>query len=111
MAFLSSTGHEADAPANDYWDDVEAILDMAARKGLDVGLLPTWGRYVMSDTGGAQKYGEFIGRRFKDKTNLIWILGGDRPATTPREQAVWRAMAKGVTIGVCGEDYDAVMMT
>ena len=34
------------------------------------------------------------------------------PHRTPREQDVWRAMAKGVAIGVCGrEDYDAVMMT
>jgi len=101
-----------EGPDNDYWDDVETIVDLAARKGLYIGLLPTWGKYVMSDTGGAQKYGEFIGRRFKDKTNLIWILGGDRPAPTPRERDVWRAMAKGVAIGVCGrEDYDAVLMT
>ena len=38
-----------DGPDNDYWDDVEAILDLAARKHLYIGLLPTWGKYVPSD--------------------------------------------------------------
>lgn len=35
-------------PANDYWDFVDEVLDLAATNGLYVGLLPTWGRYVTS---------------------------------------------------------------
>ncbi len=53
-----------------------------------------------------------IGGRFKDHANIIWILGGDRPAPTKLEQDVWRAMARGIAIGVSGrEDHERVLMT
>jgi hypothetical protein len=101
-----------EGPENDYWDDMEWTLRLAGRKGLYVGLLPMWGKYCPSDTGNCERYGRFIGERFKDHTNIIWILGGDRPAPSKREQDAWRAMAKGIAIGVSGrEDYDRVLMT
>ena len=112
-----------DGSNNDYWDHVDEVIDLAARNGLYVGLLPTWGRYVTShwangivdgifSPANAQQYGEFIGKRYKDRTNIIWIIGGDRAAPTKESQAIWRAMAKGIAIGVSGrEDNDAVLMT
>lgn len=99
-------------PDNDYWDDVEWTLRAAERKGLHVGLLPMWGKYCPADTGNCERYGRFIGGRFEDHSNLIWILGGDRPAPTQREQDAWRAIARGIAIGVSGrEDHDRVLMT
>lgn len=101
-----------EGPDNDYWDDIEWTLRLAERKGLYVGLLPMWGKYCPADTGNGERYGRFIGERFKDHSNLIWILGGDRPAPSKQEQDAWRAMAKGIAIGVAGrEDYDRVLMT
>jgi Protein of unknown function (DUF4038)/Putative collagen-binding domain of a collagenase len=101
----------------DYWDHVDYIIDEANRNGLYVGLLPTWGRWVTKDrphdqsifnVTNAQTYGEFLGKRFSRK-GVIWILGGDRKAAGVEE--IWRAMAKGIAIGVAGkEDYDAVLM-
>lgn len=101
-----------EGPDNDYWDDIEWTLRLAERKGLYVGLLPMWGKYCPADTGTSERYGRFIGERFKAHANLNWILGGDRPAPTKPEQDAWRAMAKGIAIGVSGrEDYDRVLMT
>jgi hypothetical protein len=112
-----------DGPDNDYWDHVDHVIDRAEEKGLYVGLLPTWGKYVTShwangvvdgifNPTNALQYGEFIGNRYKNRTNIIWIIGGDRAAPTKESQAIWRAMAKGIAIGVSGrEDYDAVLMT
>jgi hypothetical protein len=112
-----------DGPGNDYWDHVEYVLSRAGDFGLYVGLLPTWGRYVTSNwqngivdgifnEENAGVYGEFVGRRFRDHSNIIWIIGGDRAAPTDDSRAIWRAMAKGVTVGVCGEeDYDKTLMT
>ena len=41
---------------------------------------------------------------------VIWILGGDRTATG--FENTWRAIARGIAIGVAGkEDYDAVLMS
>ena len=108
---------------NDYWDHVDEIIDLAAQKGLYVGLLPAWGKYVTShwangivdgifNVENAQQYGTLIGRRYRDRTNIIWIIGGDRAAPTKESQAIWRAMVKGVAIGVTGsEDYSKVLMT
>ncbi|MHB8899016.1 MAG: glycoside hydrolase family 140 protein [Thermoguttaceae bacterium] len=112
-----------DGPDSDYWDHVDNLIDLAAQKGLYIGLLPTWGKYVTSHWANgivdgifnpvnAQQYGEFIGKRYKDRTNIIWIIGGDRAAPTKESKAIWRAMAKGIAIGVSGrEDYDSVLMT
>lgn len=112
-----------DGPDNDYWDDVERALRLAAEYGLYVGLLPTWGRYVTSNwqnglvdgffnAAHAGAYGRFIGARFRDHSNLVWILGGDRAAPTDAARAVWRAMAHGIAIGVSGTaDHANVLMT
>ena len=102
----------------DYWDHVDYIVDEANRNGIYVGLLPTWGRWVVKDprkdetiftTATAQTYGEFLGKRYGTK-GVIWILGGDRVPEGVED--IWRAMAKGIAIGVAGkEDYDAVLMS
>ncbi len=112
-----------DGADNDYWDFVDAILDEAARRGLYVGFLPTWGSYVTSsafdgkvngifNVTNALAYGQFLGTRYRDRSNLIWILGGDKAPSTPAAVAVWRATAQGITWGVAGgEDDDRVLMT
>jgi hypothetical protein len=110
-------------PANDYWDFVDGVMDLATAQGLRIGFLPTWGKYVTSSSfdgkvdgifnaTNALAYGQFLGKRYRDRSNLIWILGGDKAPSTPEAVAIWRAMARGITLGVTGrEDYDAVLMT
>ena len=75
-----------DAAAYDYWDHVDYVVDEANRNGMYVGLLPTWGSWVVKDprkdesiftAASAQAYGEFLGKRY-GKKGVIWILGGDR---------------------------------
>lgn len=43
----------------------------------------------------AKKYGEFLGKRYKDE-NIIWILGGDRNTADEEDYAIIRAMAEGL---------------
>lgn len=105
----------ANANAYDYWDHVDFVVDEANKRGLYVAFLPTWASWVVDkDTRifneqNAQTYGEFLGKRY-GKKGIIWVLGGDRVAEGV--EPVWRAMAKGIAIGVAGkEDYDSVLMT
>jgi hypothetical protein len=112
-----------DGPDNDYWDDVERVLRIADEYNLYVGLLPTWGKWVITDwqsgivdgiftVENSEIYGRFIGSRFRNYSNIIWILGGDKAAPTDEAKAIWRAMARGIAIGVSGiEDYSKVLMT
>lgn len=100
----------------DYWGHVDYIIDQANQRGLYIGLLPTWGRWVVKGKkesiftpASAETYGEFLGKRFRNK-GIIWILGGDRKADGVED--IWRAMAKGIAVGVNGrEDYDGVLIT
>ena len=72
------------------------IVNKAEALGLYLGMLPTWGRWVNEDNifteASARQYGEFLGRRYRDKP-IIWILGGDRSPNKGEQQLIWRAMA------------------
>lgn len=96
-----------DGPGNDYWDHVDYIVEQANARKLFVGLLPTWGDKWNKKWGvgggaftpeSAAVYGEWLGRRYKDKA-IIWILGGDRPVETDQHREIIRAMALGLTKG------------
>lgn len=107
-------------PNDRYFAHIRYMVDLADSLGMMIGLLPTWGDKinlkwgpgpVIFDTEDkAEKYGEYIGELFADKDNIIYILGGDRPADGCED--IIRAMARGIAIGICGEeDYDCCLMT
>jgi hypothetical protein len=95
-------------PGNDYWDHVDFIIKEAARRGLFVGLLPTWGDKWQSSRGGmgpkifnpanASKYGQWLGRRYASAP-IIWILGGDRNIYTDEDRQIIEALALGLRKG------------
>ncbi len=94
--------------ANDYWDHVDYIVKKAEALGLYIGFLPTWGDKWNRGRGAgpevfnpqnAEVYGEWLGRRYKDSPNIIWILGGDRAIETETRKEVIRAMARGLRKG------------
>jgi len=116
-AFLDE---EFTQPNDKFFDHIEALVDLADSLGLQIGLLPTWGDKfnlkwgpgpVIFDTEEkAENYGKYVGRRFGGKKNVIWILGGDRPADGCEH--IVRAMARGIAIGISGrEDYSTCLMT
>ena len=98
-------------PNDAYFNHVDYIVDKAAENGLAIGFLPTWGDKVFKSTWGtgpvvfnsenARTYGRWLGNRYKNKGNIIWILGGDRnPRDGSQDVAIWRAMAEGIEAGI-----------
>ncbi len=94
-------------PNDKYFTVIDSAIHMARQKNLFIGLLPTWGDKVTNNWGAgpvvfdsinAYTYGKWIGNRYKKEPNIIWILGGDRPAVKDSNdwRPVWRAMAKGI---------------
>lgn len=92
-------------PNEAYFAHVDWVVKKAAEKGIFIGLLPTWGDKVDPGTWGkgpkifnkenGYKYGQWIGNRYKNSPNIIWINGGDRDgggANTP----IWEAIGEGV---------------
>jgi Protein of unknown function (DUF4038)/Putative collagen-binding domain of a collagenase len=101
-------------PNEAYFKHVDYIIDKAAENNITIAFLPTWGDKVMKSTWGkgpeiftpenARRYGQWLGKRYKDKKNIIWILGGDRNPQNETHLAIWRAMADGVLAGVGDND-------
>ena len=99
-------------PREAYFQHVDFIIRKAEKLGLYIGLLPTWGDKVFKDRWGAgpeiftienaKVYGKWIGSRYKNQKNIIWMLGGDRNPRNENDIAIWRAMASGIEEGVGG---------
>jgi hypothetical protein len=94
-------------PNNKYFSIIDSTIRLAKTRNMFIGLLPTWGDKVAKmwgegpvvfDSINAYTYGYWIGNRYKNEQNVIWILGGDRPAKqdTTDWRPVWRRMAKGI---------------
>lgn len=117
-------------PDDAYFDRVVAIVDEAATRGLYVGLLPAWGDKVTAPWGtgpriftlqnlpAARAYGAYLAGKLRGRTNVVWILGGDRPAVIDAQspewmrkyardagvesidwRPIWREMAAGIVAG------------
>lgn len=111
----------------DYWDHVDFVVKTAEDKGLYLALVPSWGEWVTPRTDKAlfnskeqaYSYGWFIGNRYRNSPNIIWILGGDRhPDEHPIGVDLWRAMAEGIADGTNNirkmdgkADYSSTLMT
>jgi len=100
-------GDDPTRPNEPYFRFVDDIIHCAAEKGLYVGLLPTWADKITSLWGlgpeifnaeNARVYGKYLGRRYRNESNILWILGGDRPADG--YELLWAAMAEGIIEGL-----------
>jgi hypothetical protein len=64
-------------------------------------MLPTWGYYVNDvksfNVENAWRYGCWLGSRFKEIPNLVWVNGGDRIPTGCED--VYRTLARGLREG------------
>ncbi len=101
----------------DWWDHVEFIIQECIKRDLTVCLLPTWREQWNQKNNLNQQnilaYGKFIGTRFRHfNRDIIWVMGGDAAPDTKEKLDIHRSLAKGVAIGVNGqEEYDNLMMT
>ncbi|WP_298711508.1 DUF4038 domain-containing protein [Chitinophaga sp.] len=94
-------------PNERYFSLVDSTAKWAAARGMYLGLLPTWGDKVTQlwgagpvvfDSTKAYAYGRWLAARYKRQQNIIWILGGDRPAQNDKSdwRPVWRGLAQGI---------------
>jgi hypothetical protein len=93
-------------PNEKYFEHVDYIINKAEQYHLNIALLPTWadklfksswgtGPEVLNETNAAI-YATWIAKRYKNKTNIIWVLGGDRTPRNEKDVAVWQAMGKAI---------------
>lgn len=90
-----------DTTAYDFWDHVDFIVDEAAKRGIYMALVPVWGGNVKSGKVSVKQagvYAKFLAERYRDKSNIIWLNGGDIKGTDGMQ--VWK------TIGTTLRAYD-----
>jgi hypothetical protein len=82
-----------DKQAYDYWDHVDYIVDLAAKKGIYIAMVPVWGSNVKEkhvNQAQGRAYAGFLATRYKNRPNIIWMNGGDVPGGDSIK--VWRAI-------------------
>ncbi len=80
-----------------YWDHLDFIVDTAQTYGVYIGMVCIWGGLVKHgamDEEQARVYGRFLAERYKDKPNIVWIIGGDIRGNVKPE--VWDALAQSI---------------
>lgn len=90
-----------------YWAHVDRVLDLIAESGLYAAILPTWGDKIMKGTWGdgpvifnpekMRRFAFAVSRRFAQRPNIIWVVGGDRNPTGYED--IFRAEANGLREG------------
>ena len=105
---FTSPGNFA-TPNERYFAFADSIVDLAASKGMlvllayaylgngggDEGWAPEMARSV-NTTSVMTAYGQFLGDRYKNRSNIVWVAGGDyNPAGTPIE-----AKSKAILDGI-----------
>jgi hypothetical protein len=96
-------------PNPKYFENADYVIKSAAEKGMAVFLFPAYlgakssetvhqeGWYAEVIANGPTKmyeYGKFVGRRYKDYKNIIWMMGGDCQPENALDGV--RAMVKGI---------------
>lgn len=93
-------------PRPSFFRFLREVVDLAGSRGLTVGLVPTWASFAVVERHplwesrlmwtplNARAYGEFLGELLSDLPNVVYLLGGDRPAAGV--EATWREMAAGI---------------
>lgn len=91
-------------PNERYFAHVDFVLASAADKGLLVFLAPAYAGYGGGSQGwyqemrangeaGLRWYGEYLGKRYRDDPNLVWVQGGDYDVA---DKNLVRALANGI---------------
>lgn len=105
--------HNADPtkPNEEYFKHVDWVIEKADQYGITTALLPTWAdkvgpkqwgtEFEIFNAENARIYGEYLGKRYKDKP-VIWVIGGDR-GVFDAQFPIWRAMVEGIKAGDGGK--------
>jgi len=107
--YLPLNNNDPIHPNEDYFKKVDAVVELAQKYNLYLAMLPTWGSHVENKKHphfenlaiftekNALQYGNFLGNRYKDNWNVLWISGGDRMPVG--NEKIWSNMIDGLRKG------------
>ncbi len=80
-----------------YWQNIDYVIDLAAKKNIYIALVPVWGSIVKSGKVSLQQakaYASFLAERYKGKPNVIWMNGGDIPGSDSTD--IWQTIGETI---------------
>jgi len=91
-----TTPGDFSTPNEKYFEHADWVIRKAAEKGFQIFLAPIYLGYIGTDEGwieevlanGPEKcrgWGRYVGKRYRDFDNLVWLIGGDRNPETARQ--------------------------
>ncbi|MGC2399612.1 MAG: glycoside hydrolase family 140 protein [Acidobacteriaceae bacterium] len=100
-----TTPGDFSTPNEKYFEHADWVIRKAAEKGIEVFLAPIYLGYIGTNEGwvkealaqGPEKcrnWGRYVGKRYRDFDNIVWVMGGDRNPETAREDV--DAVAEGI---------------
>jgi len=106
-------GDDADTPNEAFWRNIDLLVGKSRDHGLYIALVPMWGveygKAFGGDAAKARRFGEWIGRRYAGKSNVMWIVSGEydsingfRLPITDAQKGVLNAFAGGLREGSGG---------
>ena len=92
-----TTAGDFSTPNERYFAQADWIVQEASKNDIQVLLAPIYLGYKGTDEGWVEEllalspqkcieYGRYLGRRYKDFDNIIWVMGGDRNPETALER-------------------------
>ncbi len=93
------------APNEKYFEHADWVIRKAQEKGIQVFLAPIYLGYIGTEEGWieelrangpekARNWGRYVGKRYRDFDNILWIIGGDRNPDAARAEV--DAVAQGL---------------
>ncbi len=92
---VSPGNNFANVTEYDFWDNVDYVINEAAKRGMYIALVPVWGGNIKRvSVKQAIAYAGFLANRYKNKTNIIWLNGGDIKGGDALDK--WNAIGKTI---------------
>jgi hypothetical protein len=100
-----TTPADFSTPNKRYFAHADWVIKKAAGKGIQILLAPCYLGYKDTDEGWYEEilangpakcrdYGRYLGKRYKDFDNILWLMGGDRTPGKALEEV--REIARGI---------------
>ncbi len=100
-------------PNEAYFKHIDWVFKKAEELDIYIAALPTWGDkwrkqwgegpIIFDSPDKAREYGKWLGKRYKNQSNIIWIMGGDRNPINASFLQINNAMAAGIKEGDNGK--------
>jgi hypothetical protein len=99
------TGQAFTTPKEAYFAHVDYIVQSAATKGIVILLSPLYLGYICGSDGWCPEvqaattsqlmaWGQYVGNRYKNYDNIVWVIGGDTDPTPVKSKV--QAMVNGI---------------